>query len=317
MRPGSKSVVFVTGAGGFVGANLVRALLRKNYNVHILNRSRKLSWRLKEIAELITIYKGDLTEYALLKDALLQARPDYIIHLAAYGAYHYQDELEKIIQVNVQGTKNLLEASKEIPYRCFINTGSSSEYGFKDKPMRENDFCDPVSYYAATKLANTTICKVFAKLNNKPVITFRLFSVYGPHEEPGRFIPTITKSLITKDAIKLTSGNQRRDFIYVDDVSNAYIKALSLGMKIQGEIFNIGTGKEYTNDEVVKQLFVSTSSKTKVEKGAYQKRIWDTAHWSADISHTKKTLKWKPINSLEEGLKKNHEWMRKNIKFYE
>lgn len=182
--------------------------------------------------------------------------------------------------------------------------------------MKETDLCDPVSYYAATKLANTCICKIFAHLNNKPVVNFRLFSVYGPYEEPTRFIPTITKSLIIKDIIKLTPGNQRRDFIYVDDVSDAYLKALSEGKKIKGEIFNIGTGREYTNGEVVKKLFLSTASKTKVEKGSYPKRKWDTSHWRADISHTKKALKWKPRYSLEEGLRKNYLWLNKNINFY-
>lgn len=311
-----KDVVFVTGANGFIGANIVRVLLKRNYEVHILNRKSEASWRLKDIKDLIYIHGGDITEKTSLKRTLLKVKPDYIIHLAAYGAYYYQDELEKIIKVNVEGTKNLLEASKDILYNCFINTGSSSEYGFKVKPMKENDFCDPVSYYAATKLANTTLCKVFAMLNNKPVITLRLFSVYGPYEEPGRFISTITKSLITKDTIKLTPGNQRRDFIYVDDVSDAYIKALSLGKKVKGEIFNIGTGKEYTNDEVVKKLFASAESKTKVKKGSYPKRTWDTSHWRADNSHTKNILGWKPMYSLEEGLEKNYLWFKKNINFY-
>lgn len=316
MKSRCKRAVFMTGGSGFVGANIIRALLKKNYDVHILNRTGLLSWRLKDIAKLITIHTGDIADYVSLKKVLSQIMPDYIIHLAAYGAYHYQTELDKIVQVNIEGTKNLLVASKDIPYKCFINTGSSSEYGFKDKSMKENDFCDPVSYYGSTKLANSSICKVFARLNNKPIVTFRLFSIYGPYEEPGRFIPTITKSLITKEVIKLTPGNQRRDFIYVDDVSDAYLKALSLGKKIQGEILNIGTGIEHTNDEVVKQLFASTNMKTAVEKGAYPKRIWDTSHWRADISYTKRILKWKPMHSLDEGLKKNYSWFQRNITFY-
>lgn len=316
MDHGNKSRVFVTGASGFVGANVVRALLNKNYDVYVLNRTKLLSWRLKDIAERITICGGDIIDLSSLKKALSIANPDYIIHLAAYGAYHYQTEPEKIIEVNVGGTKNLLEASKNIPYKCFINTGTSSEYGFKDKSMKEDDYCDPVSYYAVSKLAGTHLCKVFACLNNKPITTFRLFSVYGPYEEPTRFIPTIIKALIKKESIKLTSGNQRRDFIYVDDVSDAYMRALALGKKIQGEIFNIGTGHEYTNDEVVKMLFRSTESKTRIQKGAYPKRMWDAPHWRADISHARKILKWHPHYSLDKGLKKNYSWFQKNLDLY-
>lgn len=316
MNQKNKKTVFITGASGFVGANLVRALLKKKYDVHIFTKSDKPSWRLKEIWSLVTNRKGDLTNISSIKKALSKTNPDYIIHLAAYGAYHYQDDLEKIIQVNIEGTKNLLEASREIPYKCFINTGSSSEYGYKDRPMKETDSCNPVSYYGVTKLATTNLCRVFAQINNKPIVTFRLFSVYGPYEEPTRFIPAIMNSLINRQEIKLTSGDQRRDFIYSDDVSDAYVAALKLGKKIQGETINIGTGKEHTNDTVVKELFKVTGQRTEVKKGAYAKRTWDTPHWKADISHSRKILGWQARRTLAQGLDESHVWFQKNIGFY-
>ncbi len=311
-----KRNVFITGAGGFVGANLTRKLLEKNYSVHILNHSSKLSWRLKDIREKIIIHNGDLINKKSLRNALEKSQPDYILHLAAYGAYSFQTELEKIVTVNIEGFKNLLEASKDIPYKCFINTGSSSEYGYKDKAMKETDFCDPVSYYAATKLGATGLAKVFAKLQDKPITTFRLFSVYGPFEEPTRFIPAIMKGLLTKSTIKLTPGKQRRDFIYIDDVTNAYITALPLGKRIQGQIFNIGTGNEYTNDEIVQTLFKVTGKKTQIDKGGYAKRNWDTSHWKADITKTKKKLGWKPNFTIDKGLLNTYSWFEKNSKFY-
>jgi nucleoside-diphosphate-sugar epimerase len=311
-----KSKVFITGAGGFIGANIVRLLLKKNFDIHILKKQKQLSWRLQDIDQSLTIHPGDITHFSSLKAILHSIKPDYIIHLAAYGAYHYQDDLQKIVKVNIQGTKNLLEASKGIPYQCFINTGSSSEYGYKNKPMKESDLCDPVSYYAATKLAQTHLCKVFAKLNNKPILTFRLFSVYGPYEEPRRFIPTIINAVISDKPIQLTPGKQRRDFIYVDDVANAYIRAFTNDKIYNGEIFNIGTGNEFTNDEIVTKLFSVTGKKTTVEKGAYPKRSWDTSHWVANISKTTKALAWKPENSLENGIKKTYNWLEENISYY-
>jgi nucleoside-diphosphate-sugar epimerase len=316
MNQRNKSRVFITGASGFVGANVTRELLKNNYDVHVLNRTKNLSWRLKDIAGRMTVHIGDITNISSLQKILLKANPDYIIHLAAYGAYHYQNELEKIVKVNIEGTQNLLEASKNIPYKCFINTGSSSEYGFKNKPMKENDFCEPVSYYALTKLAAGHLCKIFASLNNKPIVTFRLFSVYGPYEEETRFIPAIIKALLDENIIKLTPGNQRRDFIHVDDVSSAYLKALRLGKKIKGETFNIGTGKEYSNDEIVNALFTVTNKKTEIKKGAYPKRLWDTPHWRADMLHTKKVLGWKPKYRLEHGLLETYSWFQKNLHFY-
>ena len=247
--------VFITGAGGFIGANLTRSLIKNDYNVYILSHTTNLSCRLKNISNLITVHIGDITSFKSLEQALQKTKPDYIIHLATYGAYHYQTDLKKIIKVNIEGTKNLLEASRNISYKCFINTGSSSEYGRKDKPMKENDFCDPVSYYGLTKLATTHLCKVFAQINDKPIVTLRLFSAYGPFEEPTRFIPTVARSIILKKTINLTPENQRHDFIYTDDVSNAYLHALQKGLKIKGKTLNIGTGKEYTNDEIIQKLF--------------------------------------------------------------
>lgn len=312
----NKRTIFITGAGGFIGANLTKRLLKENFYIHVLNHSENIPWRLKEITNKITVHYGDITDYNSLRGALLKTKPDYITHLATYGAYSFETDFGKIMSVNILGTKNLLEASRDIPYKCFINTGSSSEYGFKDKPMKEDDFCDPISYYGLSKLAATQMCKVFAQINDKPIVTLRLFSVYGPYENQTRFVPTIIKSLIVKEVINLTPGNVRRDFIYVDDVLTAYIKALNLGFKIKGKILNIGTGKEHTNDEVVKKLLKITGKKTKIKKGGFSKRDWDTNHWVADTSKSKKYLKWKSKYSIEKGLSETYLWLNKNLKYY-
>lgn len=312
----NKRSIFITGAGGFIGANLTRKLIELNFDVHVIVQTKKIPWRLDDISKFIQIHIADLTDFSSLKRIFSKIQPKYIVHLAAYGSYPFQKEIDKIIFVNIEGTKNLLEASKNINYECFINTGSSSEYGFKEKPMKEDDFCNPVSYYAVTKLAATQLCKVFSDINNKPIVTLRPFSVYGPFEEPTRFIPTIIKSLILKNKILLTSGCQRRDFIYVEDVVSAYLKALELGSKTKGKILNIGTGIEYSNDDVVKQLFKAANAKTQVKKGAYPKRYWDSSHWKADISSTKLLLHWYPETNLTKGLSKTYSWLEKNLSLY-
>src|SRR5581483_3388167 len=147
----------------------------------------------------------------------------------------------EMIETNIIATKNLLFASQDIPYSCFINTGSSSEYGLKRHPMKETDFLEPLSYYAVTKASATLLCQAFAKLHNKPIITFRLFSVYGPLENKTRFIPSAISAGIHDTVLPLTEGIVRRDFIYIDDVIDAYIHATHLPAK-PGEIYNIGTG---------------------------------------------------------------------------
>jgi len=306
--------VLITGGAGFVGANLTRKLIELGYDVNlILKRSSNL-WRIKDILNGVKVYYIDLLDKNKLSKIVNKINPVFIIHLATYGDYRNQSDVEQMMDVNIKGTLNLLIASKNINYKMFINTGSSSEYGIKNEPMKETDFLNPISFYAATKASSTFLCQIFAKEYNKPIVTLRPFSVYGPYEEEKRFVPTIVKAVIKNKPIKITSGEQRRDFIYIQDVVGIYIKTMSYGKKLSGQIFNVGTGVEYTNDEVVQTLFKVTGKKVKIEKGAYPKRLWDTQHWVSDISKTEKLLKWKPKFSLEKGLLETYKW---HLQLYE
>jgi nucleoside-diphosphate-sugar epimerase len=304
--------IFMTGGAGFIGANIIHKLLQLNYEINICVRPSTNLWRLKNIISNLNIHEIDILDKQNLTKKITQINPSAIIHLATYSQYRNQEEFEQMVETNINGTLNLLTASKDICYDIFINTGSSSEYGIKDKPMKETDLLEPVSFYAATKSSATLLCQVFSREYKKPITTLRPFSVYGPLEEENRFIPTIINAVIKNKPIKLTSGNQRRDFIHIQDIVDIYVKTLSCGKKLSGQILNMGTGIEYTNDEVVKTLFKISGKKVKIEKGLYPKRIWDTPHWIADTLKTKRLLNWKPKFTLEEGLRYTYNWSKKN-----
>ena len=305
-----KSIV-ITGGAGFIGANLIYKLLSLNYEINLLVRSSTNLWRLKKIIPQLKIHEVDILDKQSLTKKMAQINPQGIIHLATYTQYRNQEDFEQMIETNIKGTLNLLTASKDIDYNILINTGSSSEYGIKNNPMKETDLLEPISFYAATKSSATLLCQVFAKEYRKPIVTLRPFSTYGPYEEKGRFVPTIIKSVIEDKPIKLTPGDQRRDFIYIEDIVDIYIKTMNKGKKLSGQILNMGTGIEYTNDEVAKALFKIARKKVPVEKGAFPARIWDTPHWIADISKTKRLLNWTPKFTLEEGLKRTYNWTNK------
>ena len=299
----------ITGGAGFIGTNMIRKLLDLGYrNINLIVKDSTNLQRIKNVLTKITPHKVDLLDKEGLQKVVKKINPSTIIHLATYGAYRNQQAAPEMIKTNIEGTFNLLTATKNVNYDVFINTGSSSEYGIKEKPMSENDILNPISFYAVTKVSASLLCQVFAKEYQKPIVTLRPFSVYGPYEEETRFIPTIIKALIENKLIRLTPGAQRRDFIYVDDVVDIYVKVLSKGKKLSGQILNMGTGIEYTNDEVAQTLFKITNKKVKIEKGAYPKRLWDTSHWLADISKTKKLLDWKPKFTLEKGLRYTYNW---------
>lgn len=309
---GRKKIAVVTGGGGFIGANLVRRLIRENYEIHLIWKKTTKPWRLLDVKSQIKLHEIELTDREKLLSFMEFIMPTAIFHLAAHGSYPNQTDIDEMIKVNVVGTLNLLFASQDVPYKAFVYTGSSSEYGFKTKPIKETDFLDPISFYAGTKGSGTLLCNVFAREYKKPVIILRPFSIYGPYEEPSRFIPTIINSLIKNRPIKITSGLKRRDFTYIDDVLDIYLSVVQKGNKLSGEIFNMGAGKEYSNDEVVEALFRITGKKVPIEKGVYPTRMWDTSHWVADVSKIKELLDIKPKYSLEKGLLKTYNWFLKH-----
>lgn len=306
-----KSVV-ITGAGGFIGANLTRRLLDKGYDVHLLWKQSSNPWRLQDIKNKISFHYVDIQDKATLTLLMEKIYPTAIFHLATYSSYRNQEDVEQIIDISINGTLNLLLVSKDIPYKIFVNTGSSSEYGFKEKPMKENDLLEPISFYAAGKAGQTLLCQTFSYQYDKPIVTLRPFSVYGPFEQQDRLVPTIIKSVILNKPIKLTEGKQRRDFIYIDDMVESFTKCLEKADTLKGKILNIGTGLQYTNDEVVKVLFKVSKKEVKIEKGSYPKRMWDQPNWVADISQAKKILNWSPKFSIEKGLAATYNWTIKN-----
>ena len=170
---------FVTGAGGFVGANLVRRLLRDGNEVHVLLREPN-AWRLEEVAKDLHIHLGDLRNAEQLTRMIETVRPEWIFHLAAYGAYSWQTELSTMIETNITGTANLLNACLTTGFAAFVNAGSSSEYGFKDHAPSETEFLEPNSNYAVTKASATLFCRSVAQPRHASVRTLRLYSALRP-----------------------------------------------------------------------------------------------------------------------------------------
>ncbi|MCR4329763.1 MAG: NAD-dependent epimerase/dehydratase family protein [Candidatus Roizmanbacteria bacterium] len=306
---------FVTGASGFIGSCMVRRLVNEGNNVHILLRPQANLWRIQDILSQVTVHSADFSKEKELVRIIKKSRPSIIYHFAAYGAYPNQQDGRSAIKTNIEGTWNLLKATEKYDYELFVNTGSSSEYGFKDKPMKETDILEPASYYATTKAAQTLMCAYEARKLNKPIVTIRPFSVYGPYEEPTRFMPQLMNCLYSQKTMKLVDPSIARDFIYIDDILDAYM-AVSYLQKYPGEVFNIGTGIQSSLETVVQKAFKITKVSTVCDWGSMPKRIWDATTWVADIAKSKKLLQWKPQTSLTKGLLLFWQWYKKNHILY-
>lgn len=306
----------ITGATGFIGSCLVRHLIAQKKQVSIIVRDKKLNWRLNDIADKLSIYESSILD-TKLQSIVNKIKPDYVFHLAAYGALPQESDMYSMIDVNVKGTLNLINAVRQNRCKLFVNTGSSAEYGIKSLPMKESDIIEPINDYGVSKAASTLLCQKEAIRNNLPIITLRLFSPYGYFEEKTRLIPWIILNVLRNDSITLSSPNNVRDFIHIEDVVNAYIKAAQTACN-PGEIFNIGSGTQHSVSDIVRVVLQLTKSNVKPLWGkveAHSRQI-EPAKWQADILKTKKILNWEPKNTLETGLKKTIDWFSKNKNLY-
>jgi len=306
------SKILITGATGFVGSNLTKKLVKRNYEVHILNEPNCDKKRLSEVLPKINQHTANLLEKEKLNNLIKEINPEIIFHLAAAGIFNGISAPEKeLIEVNFMGTINLINACNQIDYKCFVNTGSSSEYGPKDKPMKETDICQPTNLYAISKLAAVLYGNLTAKIKNKPIIGLRLFSPYGPFDNEKRLIPYVISKALKNEDILLADPNGTRDFIFIEDVVSAYLKSIDLASQFKGQIFNLGSGKQTFVSEIVKIISQITKTKSKIKWGQAKPRPWDTTNWQADISKISKSFIWKPEYSLKQGLEKTVLWFNK------
>ena len=189
--------ILVTGGTGFVGANLVHYFVRHDEEVHLTVRSGSDYWRLGDIQKEVTLHPLDLTDRERTMAFVGSLKPDIVLHCATYGAYQGREQdPELTMRTNVLGTMNLLDAALSVPLRCFINTGSSSEYGIKERPMDESDPLEPTSLYGVSKASATLLAQLKARMTSAPVVSMRLFSPYGPYEDGRRFMPVVINAYL-------------------------------------------------------------------------------------------------------------------------
>jgi nucleoside-diphosphate-sugar epimerase len=302
----------ITGASGFVGNNLARRLLTEGHETHLLLRPEYSDWRIRDIRSDVTIHVVDLTDASALTRIVKKIRPEWVFHLAAGGAYSWQTDLRQMLDTNVLGIANLLQACSETDFEAFVNAGSSSEYGFKDQAPSERTWLEPNSHYAVTKASASLLCRYTAQSLNKRIVSLRLYSVYGPYEEPKRLMPALILNGLKDRWPPLVDPTIARDYVYVDDVVRAFIIAASKENQDPGEVYNIGTGVQASLSQVAETARKELGISREPEWGTMQNRIWDTSTWVCDNRHAEDVLGWRPEYDFPTGFKKMADWFRDN-----
>jgi dolichol-phosphate mannosyltransferase len=301
----------VTGAAGFIGANLVAHLLANGEAVVAVVRPGDDAWRLDPVRGDTEIIECDLGDPDAAKRAAVAERPEVIFHLAAHGAYSWQHSLDLMVAVNLRCTQALLEAAALLG-ATVVNAGSSSEYGYKDHPPREDEAVRPNSHYAVTKLAATHLCQLAADTHGVHATTLRLYSVYGPWEEPGRLMPTLVRAARAGHWPALADPGIARDYVWVHDACEAFLAAARARSTEPGAVFNVASGVQTTLGEVVAAAAEVFGVDAAPVWGGMEPRAWDTSVWVGDPARAQSELGWRATTSLTQGLEETGAWFERH-----
>jgi len=304
--------IVVFGAGGFIGANLLRTLLSVRQDCYGVTHQRFIGWRLIDLPAENLVY-ADLTDKRSIERLFNERDIKTIFNFAAYGGYSKQQDADLIYKTNLLGTADLLEIASKKGFSAFINAGSSSEYGTNSAAPKENDELSPNSHYAVSKVASAYLTKYYGELVKLPVLNLRFYSVFGPYEEPDRLIHRLIEEALIGSLPPLVDPEISRDFVYVDDAVAAAILAASVGVKkMPGASLNIASGKKTSMREIVQLAKELLSVKKEPNWSQMPNRSWDLVQWYGNPALAKEVLGWEATTSLREGLTKTIEWTKKH-----
>jgi nucleoside-diphosphate-sugar epimerase len=305
--------VFITGATGFVGSRLASRLVEQNFDVHISVRPTSNLWRIKNFQDKLSAHDVNLLDQTKIHCLLKNINPDYVFHLACYGGFPDENEHLNILNTNIIATFNLLEACAQTKTKKFIYIGSSSEYGFQSEAMTEECREMPRNIYGVSKLAASHLTRLYAEEEILSTTILRIFSPYGQYDAHKRLIPNVIRACIEKKSIQLGSGKQVRDFIYVEDLIDAFLGSLDK-TEGKGEIINLGSGLQHTVSEVVHQILEICGHPVKCHWNALTDRKNEPSQWVANITKAVKILNWEPHTDLRTGLAATIDWAKQRWK---
>jgi len=315
--------VLVTGAGGFIGSHLTERLVELGAQVRAFVRyNSRNDWGLIEslpmhILNELKVIAGDLKDFGAVKNAVKDT--EIVFHLGALIAipYSYINPGD-VVQTNVIGSLNILNASKEYGVEKVIHTSTSEVYGTaRYVPIDEKHPLQAQSPYAASKIGADKLAESFHLSYDLPVATIRPFNTYGPRQSARAVIPTIITQALSNYEVRLGAMYPTRDFTYIEDTVEGFIKVAESHRTI-GEVINIGSGQEISIGDLADKIVSLTGRDVEIASDATRIRPEksEVNRLLADNSKAKELLQWEPTISMEEGLRKTIEWISEHINIY-
>ncbi len=307
------SNVLITGATGFIGSNLTKRLLNSGLHVGIIKRPGSDIIRIKDIMPSLKVYETDASDFAGVLSAVKDFNPDFVFHLAAYYTVkHDSYDIPGMFSTNLMSIINLLESLRiaKTKIKLFVNTSSCFVYKESGAALKEDSPLEPFNLYALTKIQSEEVCSFYSKRFNIRSATFRLFPPYGPGDHERRLVPYIIRKLSNSESPQMTLGMQKWDFIYLDDIVDAYVCLIrKYDFPAMHEVFNIGTGDVLSIRDMYSKIKAILKSDIEADWGRIPYRDAERMCICADISKANKLLGWNPkIKAYNRGLELTVKW---------
>jgi dTDP-glucose 4,6-dehydratase len=315
--------VLVTGAGGFIGSQLVESLLRAGARVRAFVRynSRADAGLLRlvppELTGSLEIVAGDLREWQAIRQVVRGS--EIVFHLGALISipYSYHHPFE-VAETNFMGTLNILMACQYLGARRLIHTSTSEVYGTaRQVPISETHPLQGQSPYSASKIGADKLAESFFCAYNLPVVTVRPFNTYGPRQTGRAVIPTIISQALANGTIQLGNLSTKRDFTFVSDTVRGFMLAAE-AQGVEGQVFNLGTGAEISIGDVARKVIqmVGRPIRIVVNPERLRPELSEVMRLISDNSRARQCLGWEPEVSLDQGLEQTIEWIRQHSDLY-
>ena len=297
--------VLVTGASGFLGSALVRRLIAEGVHVAVLQREDKPGRRLHDVLARVELLAATTKTPKCLREGLLRSRPDTVFHLGWGGvASSYRNDAAMQV-ANVEDAVQLATLCVDCGVEHFVGAGSQAEYGPRDHEIFESECPSPTTMYGAAKLAAAVLTERLCDLGGVKHSWLRVFSTYGPDDNPDWMIPSLIRQLGRGVRPALTAGEQRWDYLYVDDAAAAFAAVAKARV---GGIYNLGSGEAIPLRGLIERIRDIIDPSLDLGFGEIPYRPDQVMHLQANIDKLKANTAWAPETPLEKGLSATIRW---------
>lgn len=306
--------VLLTGATGFLGSHVLARLRAADTPVAVLLRPGSDAWRVQELLPGVVQIHGDLGNLRPIEDKVKEFAPTTIIHLAWHGVSNRLRNDPTQFDRNLPCVSALVQLARRVGCQTWIGLGSQAEYGPCDHPITEDTPTCPTSLYGTAKLCAGLIARDLCAQYGIRFVWLRLFSAYGPKDDPGWLIPSVILKLLRGECPPLTEGIQKWDYLHATDVAEAVYVAAARDIRV---VFNLGSGQAVTVRSIAERIRDLIDPSLPLGVGQVPYRADQVMHLQTDITRFQSATGWLPRVSLDDGLKETVSWFRENRHRYE